>query len=774
MVIIEKSNCESQTSGANVNKVAQLLGDERARFRLTTAGILIALTLAVSILRLHRLSELPPGLHHDEGTHGVNALQVMQGEHAAFFPENNGREGMIVYAIALATSFLGRTALAVRLPTATVSAATVVILFWLGWLLFRRDEESGRPTPWRGLLVGGAAAGLLAVSLGQTVIGRTALRGNLLSFFLCISLALLWWGWSQSEQVRPLKGATTSRASAGHDAQRFQLRNWWQIALAGLCTGLLPYTYITARFTPFLFLLFGLSFLLPWCRTGEGRNLEGKGSPSPRFHLIASPTKEQWQKAGIFVVAAGLVAAPILLHFAQNPDHFFLRSAQTWVFDSERSQGNALATFMGNVWGYVLAFGFRGDLLWRHNLSGQPLLNLWQAFFFWLGAGTAVWHWRKQPAYRLLLLWLVLLLLPAVAAREITSVPPNTIRMIGAMPAICLLAAVGIWEAVQYMRNRFSGGNELWAGTAFAALISLVILAQGVFTYRSYFHKWAAAPEIHRAYGTEWLDLISLVNHQPPDGSIVYIVPGFMWQYSFEFLYQGEVPVHLVHTAMPDFARHIESALADSENLSELRVVDWTTDVIWSGDEDERLAILLDKYGRYLDTDEYDDFQVKTYTDITLDRPWKLYDKLESLQIDYDGGISLLGLATGQGTEQLSGQNPLILEQDRSLWLALQWQTAPELGVEYAISLRLHDADGNGVYQKDFVLWRPDHSSTRGRELSEPFDSLHLLDLPVDLQTGAYELRIVVYDSETLKPTVELGVWEPETTLARLQLVEGQ
>jgi hypothetical protein len=157
-----------------------------------------------------------------------------------------------------------------------------------------------------------------------------------------------------------------------------------------------------------------------------------------------------------------------------------------------------------------------------------------------------------------------------------------------------------------------------------------------------------------------------------------------------------------------------------------------------------------------------------------LDRPWKLYDKLEALQIDYDGGISLLGLATGQGTEQLSGQNPLILEQDRSLWLALQWQTAPELGIEYAISLRLHDADGSGVYQKDFVLWRPDHSSTRGGEQSAPFDSLHLLDLPADLQTGAYELRIVVYDSDTLKPTVELGVWEPETTLARLQLVEAQ
>ena len=737
---------ETASSDAYDNRVAQLSRDERFRLTLAATGILIALALAVSILRLHRLSELPPGLHHDEGTHGVNALQVMRSEHAAFFPENNGREGMIVYAIALATSFLGRTTMAVRLPTALVSAATVFVLFWLGWLLFRQDEQSGRPTPWRGLLIAGAGAGLLAVALGQTVIGRTALRGNFLPFFLCLCLAMLWSGWRRQSQ--------------------------WRIALAGACAGLLPYTYITARFTPFLFFLFGLSFLLQRGGTGDAEEgTEGRRALT-RFKFLFSLSRAEWKMVAIFVSVAILVAMPILLHFALNPEHFFLRSAQTWVFDSERSQGNALGTFLSNVWGYVLAFGFRGDLLWRHNLPGQPLLNLWQAFFFWLGVGTAVWHWRSRPAYRLLLLWLVFLLLPAVLAREITAVPPNTIRMIGAVPAIYLLAAVGIWEAFRFVRNRFFPENQFRTGTVLSVLVGLAILAQGAFTYRDYFHRWAAAPEIHRAYGTEWTDLIRLVNEQPHDGSIVYLVPGFMWQYSFEFLYQGEVPVHLVHSAMPDFAGQVESALAKSENLTEVRVVDWTTDVIWVGDEDERLAILLDKYGRHLGADTYANFQVETYTDIILVRPWKLYDTLEALTVDYDGGISLLGLATGQGTEQLSVRNPLHLEVDRPLWLALQWQTAPELGIDYAISFRLHNVDGSGVYQKDNVLWRPDHSSTGSRGLPETFDSLHLLDFPSDLPYGDYELRMVVYDTATLEPTVELGVWEPEAVLARLRLGE--
>ncbi len=764
---------ETPSSGAHKNVNAQMSKDERFRISMAATGILIALALAVSILRLHRLSELPPGLHHDEGTHGVNALQVMRGEHAAFFPENNGREGMIVYAIALATSFLGRTSMAVRLPTALVSAATVFVLFWLGWLLYRRDEVSGRPTPWRGLLIGSAGAGLLAVSLGQTVIGRTALRGNLFPFFLCLCLALLWWGWPKSEQRGVSSTAQSDSETARHGAQSARFRNWWPIALAGVSAGLLPYTYITARITPLLFLVFGLTFLLPLKGARQSRKNGEEASQRPRFLLFSSLSHSDLAKVGIFVVVAGLVAAPILLHFAYNPDHFFIRSAQTWVFDSERHQGNPLGTFLSNVWGYVLAFGFRGDLLWRHNLVGKPVLNLWQAFFFWIGVATAVWRWRTRPADRLLLLWCSLLILPAMLAREITSVPPNTIRMIGAMPAIYLLAAVGIWESFSYLEKRLVQVSGAKAGPIFAVLVALAILVQGIFTYRDYFHRWASAPEISRAYGTGWTDLIQLVNDQPSVGGSVFLVPGYLWQYSFEYLYQGETPVHLVHTAMPEFASQIRKALTTAEHLSQVKVIDWSNDVIWDGDEDQRLEVLFHKYGRSSGEEQYTDFQIKNFAEISLGGPWSLYEYMDPITVNYDGGISLTGLATGQGEEQLTAQLPLNFESASPIWLALQWQTAPELGTDYAISLRLHDAEGNGLFQKDYVLWRPDHTSTGGAGTIEQFDSLHLLDFPADLPAGAYELRMVVYDTESLKPTVELGVWEAETTIAHLQFIES-
>ncbi len=725
-------------------------GKSRRIQRLCTGVILFGLAVAVVVLRLYRLAELPPGLFLDEGVHGVDALQVLQGKHAVFFRENTGREGLIVYAIALATSFLGRTILAIRLPTALASAGTVFVIFWLGQLLFGKDEESGQASPWRGLLIGAVGASLLAVSIGQTVIGRTAFRGNFLPLLLSLTLALLWAGWMR--------------------------RSWWRIALAGACAGALPYTYIPARFTPFLFLLFGLSFALPF----------------------RSVTRERVQAelpwAGAFVGVAGLVAAPILVHFALHPEDFFIRSSQIWVFHPVHSHGDPLAAFLGNVWDHLLVFGFHGDRSWRHNFAGQPMLNPWEAFFFWFGVGMALWRWQR-PAYRLLLLWLGSLILPALLAREAA---PNTLRMIGAAPAIYLLIAVGLWEAFQLLtslsiwpwqnaswerrrdaRHRFFQENNTKSAIAVGAMVGGLLLGQGMNTYRAYFQKWAAAPESLWEYEAEWMELLRVVNAQPPNPDIVYLIPdGHRHQglheefrsYSFDFLYPGATPVYFFHTAMPNPVQKMQAALAAMENLSTVKVVDWNSNIHWTGDEGARLGILFGNYSRYLSSETYDYFQIHNYTDILLDRPWMLYEHLEPLTVLYDGGIALQGLALGQGAERLSSQQLLSLGPERVLWLALQWQTIAGLDIDYSISLRLYNAEGGWDYQRDIVIWKPDHKSTGLGEEAELFDTLVQLAFPSDVPPGDYELRMVVYNIETLTPTVQEGVWKPDVTLARLRL----
>ena len=478
------------------------------------------------------------------------ALQVLQGKHAVFFPVSNGREASGIYAIALTTSIVGRTLLAIHLPTALGSAGMVFSVFWLGRLLFGRDEASGQATPWRGLLVSGVGAGLLAVSFSQTVIGRSAYnKATHMSMLLTLCMALLWWGWKQ--------------------------RNWQRIALAGVCAGLLPYTYSPAYFTPFLFLLFGLSFLLP-LRT-----------------VTSAKMRAELPCVGVFLGVAGLVAAPILIHFALHPEHLFMRSSQLWVFDPSRSQGDPLGGPLANVWAHLLALGFRGDPNWRFNFPGQTMLNIGEAFFFWIGLGMAVWRCQRRPAYRLLLLWLVILLLPAMLARDAA---PNTLRMIGAVPAIYLLAGVGVWEALRLLKERCHAlpwranqvlqENETWAAIALGAMVSLLILIQGVGAYRIYFQKWAAAPELNEAYDMEWTELALALNAQPSDSDMVYLIPADGWHHSFEYLNLGTVPAFLIptytiHPNMTYLSENIESRLAAIERLAEVKVVEWNTNTAW-------------------------------------------------------------------------------------------------------------------------------------------------------------------------------------------------
>lgn len=723
---------------------SKLTRHNRRQRDLATGVILLALGAAVVLLRLYRLVDLPPRLDNDEAIHGLDALQVLQGEHAVFFDANHGREGLIVYAIALSISILGRTELAIRLPMALTSAGTVFVVFWLGQTLFGRDEESGRETPWHGLFVGGVGAGLLAVSLSQTIIGRTAMRANFLPFLLSLCLILLWEG--------------------------YRRRSWRWIALAGACAGLLPYTYIAARFTLLLFLFYGLSFLLTY-----------HSATGIRFRVGLLKRNLLW--TGIFLGVAGLVAAPILFHFALHPGDFFARSSKLSIFDSDLRQGTLLKAFLVNAWEHLLLFGFHGDLASDRNFSGRPMLDLWEALFLWLGVGIAFRRWR--PGYRLLLIWLGTLILPAFLARDYTV--PNTLRMMGAVPAFYLLIGVGMWEAFQFLKERlrvrqwrmgrFYDENETRIVSAVAILVAGLILVKGFTTYRIYFQKWAEHREVSDSYET-WLgEWAQTLNALPSDAETVYLIPGFPYtypistHYTFEYLYLGTDSVHTIYMSAPNLAQEIESILTAKEKISTVKVVEWNSTSRWVRDDTQPVVFLLSKYGRYLGSDEYTDFQIHNFAEISLERPWTFYEEIETLTVLYDGGIALHGLALGQDGMQLSLRQPLNLGQGRPLWGVLRWQTASGLDVDYAMSLRLYDTQGKLVHQADDVIWEPAaHVPSSKWSSDKMVDSLVQLELPDHLPPDEYELRLVVYNFKTLVPTVEVGVWQPETTLARLRL----
>ncbi len=745
----------TQTSSKRRNRSEDSQTIERGPLVPVTAGIVVALALAVALLRLYRIHELPPGIDQDEGAHGVDALRVLQGEHAVFFTGHGGREGMVVYAVAVATSLFGRTLLATHLPTAVASVFTVFAVFWLGRLLFDRDEN-GRPTPWRGLIIGGVGAGLLAVSLSQTMIGRAGVRANYLPLFLTLCLALLWSGWRE--------------------------RSLWRVGLSGVCAGLLPYTYIPARFVPFLFLFFGLSLLPSVVASHDaGERWESGSSPRllTRFTVAVRPYLPM---IGLFLGAAGLVAAPILVYFVLHPEQFFMRSDQVLIFSADRSQGDPLGAFFGNIWRHLLAFGSRGDWSERHNASGRPMLTAWELVLFLFGAGTALWR-RRRPAHRLLLLWLVVLFVPAVLAIEAVD-SASFLRMIGIVPAVYLLIGVGLWEACRLFNAQaralpkraalLYGKQAKSAAIALGVAICAVIAVQGANTYRIYFRELAAGSRYFKAFHGEWIGVARTLSAMPAETGSVFLLPYKPHEnFGFRYLYQGATPALFVDAGALDLPLVIESELKEMEDVTAVKVLDWEGSLGWLA-RNSYVYGILGKYGHYQGSSAYPNFTIHRYTDVDLESRWTLYEYLEPRDVRFDGGIELRGVALGLGSKQLPSQQTLVLEEDRSLWVALQWLTHADLDVDYAVSLRLHSPGGASVYQRDqrLALARLDYQHTSSWPAGEATDTLVRFPIPSSVPAGAYELRLIVYNAETLVPTVEIGVWEPELVLAQVRLAD--
>ena len=268
--------------------------------------------------------------------------------------------------------------------------------------------------------------------------------------------------------------------------------------------------------------------------------------------------------------------------------------------------------------------------------------------------------------------------------------------------------------------------------------------------------------------------LARTLSAQPTGADSAYLIPVSKDDFSLQYLYQGEASAHTIHLDAPNLAQELEYMLTLMAELSTVMVVDWNSENRWVDDDFGPLAFLLTKYGRFLNSDEYDDFKIHNYADISFERPWLFYEQLEPLTVNYDRGITLQGFALGRDAEQLSFGQLLNLGRQRALWGVLQWQTDPELDIDYAISLRLYNSEGEKAFQEDAVLRNPSHRTTSHWAANEPVDSLLQLDLPADLLPGDYELRLVVYNIETLTPTVQQDVWEPEITLARLRMTETQ
>ena len=135
---------------------------------------------------------------------------------------------------------------------------------------------------------------------------------------------------------------------------------------------------------------------------------------------------------------------------------------------------------------------------------------------------------------------------------------------------------------------------------------------------------------------------------------------------------------------------------------------------------------------------------------------WTFSQPHRKRTINYDGGISLLDAS-------FTAPQPLSV--------MLTWRVAPGLDADYSTSLRLYNVDGEDAWARDselLALFSGGMQPTRYWAPDAPVRTLALFDMPPDILPGQYELRLIVYYADTLRPTVVMGVWEPEVVLAHV------
>ncbi len=471
--------------------------------------------LVAGWFRLWQIDSIPPGLFGDEATNGLDALDILAGRGAIFFPANFGREGLHMWLIAAMFRLLGVVPLALRLPSALAGIFTALATYWLGReLLAAKDSESilsgagvGAPTQSKDATLpkGHAApstpdAGPLPGASAQGAPNRlTSAAGpwDLLPLVAALYLATSFWHVHFSRfgirgVFTPLFGALAF-AAFWRGTNR-NARGWFVIS--GACLGLAAHFYTAGRFLPFFL---GGFLVVQWLAALIARR--------PREALLSR------RLTGIvllFVVAA-LVFAPLGIYFLQHPGSFTQRASEVTAFGADNPwlrMGRAAAA---NVIQFFVPGS--GDADQFYNLPRRAVFDPLTAILALLGLGLLIRRWRQGPAL-FLLLWLPALLLPSFLA---TDRWPTLPRVLGVIPAIYFLPALGLVALTRLVTRAASSGmsgieasagqvarasNRLKARFRIAALV-LIIAALGVhaaLTYRDYFRVWGPSAATFDAF----------------------------------------------------------------------------------------------------------------------------------------------------------------------------------------------------------------------------------------------------------------------------------
>ncbi len=451
----------------------------------------VAILLIAFALRIAAITQVPPGLSHDEAYNGVTAIQVLDGQRLIFFEINKGIEPLIIYLEALAFHAFGIGPVQLRLVNIFCGMLTVVLVYPLAVRLFNRRVA---------LL---AMAGM-AVSFWAVFVSRLTLRAVTLPPLLMLTL---YWFWLALNTKSPLKF----------------------FVLSGIAAGAAMYTYLSSRVIPLLVLaIFGYQLL-----RGQIR-------------------RQHWLGLLIHLAIWAAILTPLVHYFWQDAASFTERSSQ--VTTIPHALNGEFGPMIRNTIRTLGMFTFHGDDTDRYNLDGRPVFDWVNGLLFYLGLIVALLRLRHAPKQAgpaaLLFLWLFFMLLPDF----ITDDSPHFLRTIGVLPAIYLTWALGLdWGMAQIDKQTRSKIVRPLPATAPKPYLAhhlsllavlLLLLFTAMHTSYDYFGRWASAEEARDIYGADVAEIARYLKSAKDEGLVAISAEYFrdLDPFRFSLHFQGAPP----------------------------------------------------------------------------------------------------------------------------------------------------------------------------------------------------------------------------------------
>lgn len=415
--------------------------------------------------RFWRIAELPGGLFPDEAANGLDVNSILRGDIAPFYERGNGREALFFYFLSLSVAFFGRGPWQHHIVSAGFGAAAVIAAYFLAKRMF-------------GKRVALFSSFFLAVSSYPVTLSRTAFRANTMPLLATLTLLFL-------VKFFQNKGRKEKLLSA---------------ALAGLSFGFGFYTYISFRMM--VPLLFGLAAVLLWDqREGLWKRLKDN-----RRYLAAFLT--------FFIMAFSWIG----WYFISHPGTFVGRAGQVSIFSQDLNQGDVWGTFLAVFKKTILAFFTEGDLNWRHNISGYPLLSPFLSPLF--GAGLIVFtlsilrlikqsfvrNIQSPVLYQALCgSWFWFMLVPEITTAEGI---PHGLRLAGVIPVIFIFAGFALdWLVRKLPEPRFMPSFKTGLLAAFLAGVL-------IYNFRLYFAVAANSPEYYYSFRSDLTEVTRYLNER--------------------------------------------------------------------------------------------------------------------------------------------------------------------------------------------------------------------------------------------------------------------